>query len=143
MKKLFVSCPMKGRTEENIKKSIEKMHKIAEIIFDQELELIHSYEPTIGDWPEEDINNYSIYCLGESIKKMSKADFFIGIHEWSEEFKGCVIEREVARQYDIPLTLVSMRELMPDAVEVERINYSGCVTYAKCEPEASDNVKEE
>lgn len=24
MKKLFISCPMKGRTEENIKKSMEK-----------------------------------------------------------------------------------------------------------------------
>lgn len=30
MKKLFISCPMTGREEENIEKSIEKMHKIAE-----------------------------------------------------------------------------------------------------------------
>lgn len=27
MKKLFISCPMKGRTEENIRKSMEKMHR--------------------------------------------------------------------------------------------------------------------
>ena len=31
MKKLFVSVPMKGRTEEEIKASIQKMKKIAEI----------------------------------------------------------------------------------------------------------------
>ena len=37
MKKLFISCPMKGRTNENIEISIEKMHKMAEIIFDQPL----------------------------------------------------------------------------------------------------------
>ena len=40
MKKLFISCPMKGRTEENIRKSMEKMHKIAEEIFEQELQEI-------------------------------------------------------------------------------------------------------
>ena len=43
MKKIFISCPMKGRTEENIRKSMEKMHKIAEEIFEQELEVIPSY----------------------------------------------------------------------------------------------------
>lgn len=32
MKKLFVSVPMKGRTEENIKKSIEKMKKNRRIL---------------------------------------------------------------------------------------------------------------
>lgn len=41
MKKLFVSCPMRDRTEENIRKSIEKMHRIAEAVFDEELEQFH------------------------------------------------------------------------------------------------------
>ena len=31
MKKLFVSVPMRGRTEDEIRVSIEKMKKIAEI----------------------------------------------------------------------------------------------------------------
>lgn len=35
MKKLFISCPMKGRTEENIRKTMDKMHKIAEAMFEQ------------------------------------------------------------------------------------------------------------
>ena len=43
MKKLFVSVPMKGRKEENIKRDIEKMHKIAEAVFGEELELLDSY----------------------------------------------------------------------------------------------------
>lgn len=42
MKKLFVSVPMKGRTEEEIKASIQKMKKIAEIYEGEELELIDS-----------------------------------------------------------------------------------------------------
>lgn len=45
MKKLFVSVPMRDRTEENIRKSIEKMHKIAEATVGEELELIDSYVP--------------------------------------------------------------------------------------------------
>ena len=40
MKKLFISVPMKGRTEENIRKSLEKMHKLAEIVFDEKLEVL-------------------------------------------------------------------------------------------------------
>ena len=63
MKKLFISCPMKGRTEENIRKSMEKMHKIAEIIFDQELEVIPTY---INDNPPE--NNPEIRLASMSEK---------------------------------------------------------------------------
>lgn len=43
MEKLFISCPMRGRTEEQIRKSMERMHKIAEAIFDEELEVIPTY----------------------------------------------------------------------------------------------------
>ena len=43
MKKLFVSVPMKGGTEKEIKASIQKMKKIAEAYEGEELELIDSY----------------------------------------------------------------------------------------------------
>lgn len=115
MKKLFISCPMKGRTEENIKKSMERMHKFAEIIFDQELEVIPSY---IEHTPPEN-NNQAVWYLGESIKKLAEADFFIGV-EYTDFFKGCEIEARVAREYGIRSTYVNIREFMPDAVEVER-----------------------
>lgn len=116
-KKLFISCPMNGRTEENIRKSMEQMHKIAEIIFDQELEVIPSY---VEDNPPE-TNNQAIWYLGKSIQLLSEADFFIGI-EYNECFKGCLVENKVATEYGIRSTFVNVRELMPDVVEVER-NY--------------------
>lgn len=128
MKKLFVSCPMKGRTEENIKKSIEKMHKIAELIFDQELELINSYEP-MEELPSS-VTNTSVYYLGRSIQKMSKADYFIGIIDYSSYYSGCMIEKDVASEYGIPHTYISMRDMMPDAVEIERNK-----THYECETE--------
>lgn len=114
-KKLFISCPMKGRTEENIKKSMEQMHKIAEIVFGQELEVIPTY---IEDNPPEN-NNQAVWYLGKSIQLLAEADFFIGI-EWCEFFNGCNIERTIARDYGIRSTYVRMEELMPDAVDVER-----------------------
>lgn len=112
MKKLFISCPMKGRTEENIRKSMEKMHKIAEIVFDQELEVIPSY---IEHNPPEN-SKEAVWYLGESIKKMAEADYFIGIGY--TYYKGCNIETEAARRYHIPSYHINMLNVvMPDIMD--------------------------
>ena len=96
MKKLFVSVPMKGRTEEEIKASIQKMKKIAEIYEGEELELIDSY---IDDNPPKD-NNQAIWFLGKSLEKLATADVFIEIEDtWS--WNGCAIEDETARKYGV------------------------------------------
>lgn len=117
MKKLFISCPMKGRTEENIRKSMEKMHRIAEIVFEQELDVIPSY---IEDRPPQDAQE-AIWYLGKSIQLMAQADYYIGI-DYSDFWHGCTIENEVASRYGIERTFVHCRELMPDLREVEE-NY--------------------
>lgn len=93
MKKLFVSVPMRGRTRENIEKSIEKMHKIAEVCVGEKLELIPSYIKEA-----EPQGNEKIWYLGESIKKMAGADYFAFI-DYCYDFTGCSIERDVARYY--------------------------------------------
>ncbi len=96
MKKLFVSVPMKGSTEEEIRASIEKMKRIAEVYEGEELELIDSY---IEDNPPKD-NNQGIWYLGESLKKLASADVFIGITgAW--DWNGCYIEQETAGRYGI------------------------------------------
>lgn len=114
-KKLFISCPMKGRTEENIRNSMERMHKMAELVFNQELDVIPSY---IEHTPPKD-SNQAIWYLGESIKMLSEADYFVGVN-YSSVFKGCTAERNIAHSYGIPSTTVSIREFMPDAYEIER-----------------------
>lgn len=96
MKKLFVSVPMKGRTEEEIKASIQKMKKIAEIYEDEELELIDSY---IKDNPPKD-SKEAVWYLGESLKKLAQADVFIGICE-NYDWNSCYIERKTAERYGI------------------------------------------
>lgn len=114
MKKLFISVPMKNRTEENIRKSIETMHKVAESIFGEELEVIPSY---VENTPPKDIHQ-SIWYLGESIKRLAEADYFIGIG-YTEFFNGCNIEREIAYRYGIKAFEVPVH-IFADAVEVER-----------------------
>lgn len=96
MKKLFVSIPMKGRTEEEIKASIQKMKKIAEVYEGEELDLIDSY---VEDNAPKN-NNPAIWYLGKSLEKLSEADIFIGIED-DYNWTGCYIERMTAHKYNI------------------------------------------
>lgn len=96
MKKLFVSVPMKGLTEEEIKYSITKMHRIAEAYEGEELELIDSY---IAEAPPAGCNQ-SVWYLSRSIEKLAEADIFIGIRDVAD-WAGCKIESDVANAYKI------------------------------------------
>jgi hypothetical protein len=107
MKKLFVSVPMKGRTEEEIKASIQKMKKIAEIYEGEELELIDSY---IEDNLPKD-SKEAVWYLGESLKKLAQADVFIGIDE-AYDWNGCYIERDTAQRYGIKTYIASVRHVI-------------------------------
>lgn len=138
MKKLFISVPMKGRTKENIKNSIDKMHKLAELMFNEELEVVNSYfedYPTILDRDIETVKdildytvpehtNSSIWYLGESIKLIAQADYFIGIY--SDYYTGCDIEASVARRYGIPSRVINIHDytFFEDAVKLEQDFYS-------------------
>lgn len=121
MKKLFVSVPMKGRKEEEIRASIEKMKKIAEIYEGEELELIDSY---IEDNPPKD-NNQAIWYLGESLKKLSEADVFITIDD-SWAWNGCQTEREVAGRYGIKTFFVHANFVIANYDDVRRKAHPVC-----------------
>ena len=131
-KKLFISCPMRGRTEEAIRHDMDRMHKLAEIVFDQELEVIPTY---IEDDDIPETGNKAIWCLGESIKKMSEADYFIGVR-WGEGARGCRVENEVTAAYNIPSTFVDADEFMPEVNTLRRMEQAdpGCCTGKTCAP---------
>lgn len=109
MKKLFVSVPMRGRTDQAIRHSIEEMHKIAEIAFGEEIEVIDSY----FDSTDVEVKNWPIYYLSKSIRAMADADCFIGIDSWNSDmylFRGCDVEKNIARYYDIPSISLNVRD---------------------------------
>lgn len=99
--------PMKGRTEEEIKASIYKMKKIAELYEGEELELIDSY---IDDNPPKN-NNEAIWYLGESLKKLAQANVFMGICE-SYDWNSCEIERNTAERYGIKAYAIPARYII-------------------------------
>lgn len=121
MKNLFVSVPMKGRTEEEIKASIQKMKKIAEIYEGEELELIDSY---IEDNPPKD-SKEAVWYLGESLKKLAQADVFIGIDE-AYDWNGCYIERDTAQRYGIKTYIVSGRHVIDNYNALVQKLYPAC-----------------
>ena len=122
MKKLFVSVPTKGRTEEEIKTSIQKMKKIAEIYEGEELELIDSY---IEDNPPKD-SKEAVWYLGESLKKLAQADIFVGINE-AYDWNGCYIERDTAQRYGIKTYIVQARDIIDDYnALLQKLYPSGC-----------------
>lgn len=111
-KKLYISCPMKGRTEAAIRHDMDRMHRVAEAVFDQELEVIPSY---IEHTPPETVNQ-GIWYLGESIKKMAEADYFIGV-TGAYGARGCRVEAEAACAYEIPSFFVEAHQFMPEVNE--------------------------
>lgn len=113
MKKLFISCPMKDRTEAQIRATMEQMHGIAEAVFQEELMTIETYIPDAV--PEN--SNTALWCLGESIKRMAEADYFIGVYDEEKGFRGCAIESQVAKSYNVPSFIVNLRYIAPDIME--------------------------
>ena len=101
--KLFISCPMNGLSDEMIKANREKMHKIAEIVFDQELEVIPSYIVT-EEVPEGAMT--PLWYLGRSIQMMAEADYYIGVNMPYGYSNACVIENDVAVTYGLQRHLV-------------------------------------
>ena len=126
MKKIFISCPMKGRTDEAIKKTMDKMHKYAELVLEEKLEVIPSF---ITDTPPSD-KNMGVWYLGESIKLLSDADVFIGFDmPYLVDAKGCKIEEMTAYRYGIKKISISsddFKYFCPDLANNPHYGVSVC-----------------
>lgn len=88
MKKLFISQPMNGKTNEQI---LEERQK-AISSFDSEVEVIDSF---FKDAPHDAT---PLWYLGESIKLLGDADVVYFCKDW-EKYRGCTIEHECAVRY--------------------------------------------
>lgn len=122
--KLFISCPMKGLTDEMIKANREKMHKIAEIVFDKKLEVIPSYIIPAGEVPEGAMT--PLWCLGRSIQMMSEADYYIGVNAfYRSSHNGCEIENNVAHMYGIKSYFIeeSVLSLPKEEIVYENVRF--------------------
>ena len=97
IKKLFISQPMRGLTDEEILKVREEIKARAEYVIGEPLELINSY---IEDYPREINKSIPVWYLGKSIQFLSQADIAYFGGDWRNA-RGCKIEYEVAIAYGI------------------------------------------
>ena len=97
MKKLFISQPMRGLTDEEILKTREEIRIKAENIIGEPVELIDSF---ISEYPGEINKSVPVWYLGKSIQFLSQADVAYFGGDWRSA-RGCKIEHEIAVQYDI------------------------------------------
>lgn len=109
--KLFISCPMKCRTEENIKKSFEVMQRIAEAYTGETLHVVNPYEPKTFESDADRIRS-----LSDSIKLMAEADYFITFENYFE-YKGCSVENQVASLYGLKRISAMTKFAAPDVLD--------------------------
>lgn len=109
--KLFISCPMDGRTEENIKKSFEVMQRIAEAYTGETLEVVNPYEQKTFESDADRIRS-----LSDSIKLMAEADYFITFENYFEH-KGCSVENQVAALYGLKRMSAMTKVAAPDVLD--------------------------
>lgn len=95
MKKLFVSQPMRRKTDEEILKVREEIRIKAEKIIGEPVELLPSFFEDFNP-----VGNIPVAYLGKSISLLAIADIVYFGEGWKEA-RGCKIEHEVAKEYGI------------------------------------------
>lgn len=101
MKKLFISQPMKGKTDEEILREREQAVREAEKYLkengmQEEVQVIDSFfqSAPVGARP--------LWFLGKSLELLSTADLVYFAKGW-EEARGCRIEHMCAVQYELQI----------------------------------------
>ena len=94
MKKLFISQPMRGKTDEEILKEREKAVASAEKHLGEKVEVIDSF---FQNAPAE---AKPLWFLGKSLELLSTAVVAYFAHGW-ENARGCRIENTCAIEYGI------------------------------------------
>lgn len=110
-KKLFISCPMKGATKEEMDKRMLVLHKLAEIYFGEDLEAIDTW---IEEGVPQNCKNTRAWYAGESIKRLSEADYYVGINaNYYDNYFKCFVENYIAGNMGIPIHLIEKEIILP------------------------------
>lgn len=92
MKKVFISQPMRGKTNEQILRDRNNAFNLVKIHYSNEdLELLDTFYP--------DYNGNKLEFLGKSIYEgLAHADIIVFLPRWPS-YDGCYIEHEIAYRY--------------------------------------------
>lgn len=94
MKKLFISQPMRGKTDEEIKIERAKAIEAASELMGEPVEVIDSF------FEEAPVDAKPLWFLGKSLELLADADVAYFAPGWKDA-RGCKIEHTCAVEYNI------------------------------------------
>ena len=94
MKKLFISQPMHGKSDEEILAERQKAIEAAEKVIGEPVEVIDSF------FEKAPVNAKPLWFLGKSLELLADADVAYFAPGW-EDARGYKIEHTCAVEYDI------------------------------------------
>lgn len=94
-KKVFISQPMMGKSNEQIRNERE------ELVKDLEEEGFEVIDSIVAETPEEAFNE-PVYYLSQSILLLSQADYAYFMPGW-DKARGCEIEHDICVRYSIKI----------------------------------------
>lgn len=95
MKRIFISQPMKDKTDEQILKERERaVSAVKEKLNGEDVEAIDSFFQSAPH------DAKPLWFLGKSLELLSTADVAYFIGEW-KNYRGCKIENTCAKEYGI------------------------------------------
>lgn len=94
--KLFISQPMRDKTNEQIETEREKAIKAVEKIYGKKIEVIDSF------FENAPHNANPLWFLGKSLELLSTADVAYFCDGW-QDYRGCRIENECCREYGVEI----------------------------------------
>lgn len=97
MKKLFISQPMRGLSDEEILKKREEIRLDVEKLLGKPVEVVKSF---FDDFKPE--GNIPLAYLGKSISLLATADIAYFEEGWKDA-RGCIIEHDCAVAYGISI----------------------------------------
>lgn len=96
MKKLFISQPMRGKSDADILAERQKAIKSAEEKIGEPVEVIDSF------FQEAPVDAKPLWFLGKSLELLADADIAYFAKGW-QDARGCKIENTSAIEYGIPV----------------------------------------
>lgn len=98
MKKVFISQPMNGKSEEAILNKRNKAIKEVREFFNDDVTIIDSF---LKDEYKEELST-PCSMLGKAIQLLGTADVAYFVDGWNA-YRGCRFEYEIAKAYGIPV----------------------------------------
>ena len=95
MKKLFISQPMRNKTDEQIQEERDLAIAFVSGVVGEEVEVIDSF------FKSAPVDAKPLWFLGKSLELLASADIAYFAPGWTQA-RGCKIEHQCAVEYGIP-----------------------------------------